>query len=72
MANQALVSVKLILADPRLTYTDLICSLCEEEAQDHDVGKWQEEVDMGVVLVLLHKEVCSKTQIKQPFVISWH
>ena len=28
----------------------------EEEAEDHEVGEGQEEVDMCVVLVLLHEE----------------
>ena len=33
-----------------------ISTLREEEPQDHNVGKRQEKVDMGVILVLLHKE----------------
>ena len=30
--------------------------LSEEEAEYHQIGEWQEEVDVGVILVLLHKE----------------
>jgi len=30
--------------------------LGKEEAEDHEIGEWQEEVDVRVILVLLHKE----------------
>lgn len=37
----------------------LVCIFCEEEAQNHQVGKWQQEINMRVVFVLFHKEIGS-------------
>jgi len=30
--------------------------LGKEEAEDHEIGEWQEEVDVRVIFVLFHKE----------------
>ena len=35
----------------------LIRIFCEEKSKNHQVGKWKKEVDMGVILVLLHEEI---------------
>lgn len=37
----------------------LVCIFCEEETQNHQVGKWQQEINMRVVFVLFHKEIGS-------------
>ena len=35
----------------------LIRIFCEEKSKNHQVGKWKKEVDMGVILVLLHEKI---------------
>ena len=56
---------------PPKTY--FIRALCKEEAEDHDIGEWQEKVDMGIILVLLHKECCSEIEsiIMWTSLLSW-
>ena len=54
-------------------YTNLFGGLCEEEAQGHHIAERQQEVDVRIMLVLLHEEAAPAwTTPEKSFVIaSW-